>query len=86
MEQERRNRIRIALWAYAYEAGDPIVEDDVYDKIAKGINTDVTTDRPDIDKFFKENYASNTGMWVYQHPEIEKIKALYQRYDKYMRK
>ncbi len=30
-EVERRRRILLALWAYAYECGDPLVEDAEYD-------------------------------------------------------
>ncbi len=77
---EKNRRIRISLAAYAYELADrSIMSDPEYDRLSKEINLEVPTDRPDLDTWFKRSFKDYTGMWIYSHPELDKIAALYTR-------
>lgn len=79
IELETRRRIRIAIAAYAYEVLDrPILSDAEFDKLAQSINKTVGTCHPLVDEFFIVHFSPMTGMWIHQHPELAKIKALYQ--------
>jgi hypothetical protein len=81
IEQETRRRIQIAVAAYAYEIEDkPIMSDNTFDRIAQRINKHMGTCHPDIDEFFVVHFSPMTGMWIHQHPELAKIKALFHRY------
>ena len=83
LETERRNRIRIALWAYAYEfMADPMADDALFDETAKAIDTTVDTGHPVLDKFFREEFGPETGQWIHRHPELEKIASLYRKLQK----
>lgn len=76
---ETRNRIRVALAAWAYEVrNDPLMPDHLYDKLALSIDLRKSTARPDLDEWFRDNFSPHTGMWVLHHPERDKIEALYQ--------
>lgn len=80
LERQRMLRINVALWAYAYEVHDnPMVPDFMFDDASNEIDLEFETDRPDLDKWFKENFVPCTGMWVHKHPELDKIKSLYVR-------
>lgn len=75
---ERRNRINAALGAYAYEImDDPIYTDEKWDSICRSINPEIKTGR--LDEFFVQEFDPSTGMWIYKHPEVMKIAAIYQR-------
>jgi len=81
VELETRRRIRVAVYAYAYEcAADSIVSDDVFDLECYQVDLSVHTNRPDLDVWFRENFQPDTGMWIHTHPELKSIKALYERY------
>lgn len=74
---EIRNRIRLATAAYAYEYLDnPIMTDGDFDTLAKKIDLSINTNRPDLDKWFKENFSTDTGMWIRYHPEKNKLDFL----------
>ena len=78
-----KSRILIAVYAYAYEVhNQSIVPDCEYDEISKKVEEDikVATLRPDLDKFYQENFSADTGMWVHKHPELSKIRWIYSRY------
>jgi len=67
---ETKNRIKVAVAAYAYEVlNQPIITDDEFDALAKKIDLSVNTRRPDLDKWFRENFSPSTGMWVLNHPD-----------------
>ena len=73
-EEERRNRIRLAAAAYAYEVdSDPVMSDAEYDALAAKIDTSIKTGHRTLDKFFAEHFAPHTGQWIHQHPEIKRI-------------
>lgn len=77
--EEVRKRIQVSLWAYAYEIGNrTLVDDATFDRVCLEINPEVSTGNPLMDKFFREEFDPSTGYWIYSHPEIEKIEALYE--------
>lgn len=77
---ETRNRIRVTLAAWAYEVhNDPLMPDHMFDRLAISIDVRKSTARPDLDEWFRKNFSPHTGMWVLNHPECDRIEALYQR-------
>jgi hypothetical protein len=85
-DPEIRNRIRVAVAAYAYEVeNDPILSDAEFDALCLTINPEADTGNPDTDKFFREEFDPNTGSWVHRHPNKEglaRIAALYRNGEK----
>ena len=80
VEKEKKRRIQIALWAYAYEIADsPLVDDATYDRVSLEIDPSIETGHKKLDKFFKEGFSPSTGQWIYNHPELHKVVALYRR-------
>lgn len=79
-EIERRRRIRLSLWAYAYEFKHrSLVPDHQFDFESYMLDKRVTTNRPDLDFFFVCYFDPCTGIWIHQHPELSKIASLYER-------
>ena len=79
-EKERRNRIRLSLAAYSYEfLSHSIISDSEFDDLSKQIDCDMNTGHKVLDKFFKKEFSPDTGMWIHKHPELHKIKTLYER-------
>lgn len=77
-EIERQNRIRISGWAYGYEfEAESPVSDAEYDRVARMIRPEVSTGHAVLDKFFKEHYTPDSGMWIRFHPELDKVAARY---------
>lgn len=80
VEVETRQRIQIAVCAYAYEVeSDPIIDDASFDAAALLIDLSINTSRPDLDRWFRANFSPSTGQWIHAHPELPKIKQLYHR-------
>lgn len=80
VEQERRNRILVSVYAYAYEFDDSaLVSDAEYDRLARTIDTSIATGHP-LDQFFKQHYSPDTGMWIRHHPCLPDIIRIYKRY------
>jgi hypothetical protein len=79
-EIERRNRILVALWAYAYEImGTALVSDQKYDELCLKIRPSVKTGNDILDAFFEKEFTPHSGMWVHKHPEFRKLANLYGR-------
>jgi hypothetical protein len=79
IEIERRRRIRVSLFAYAYEVKDnPLVSDSYFDKLCLEIKPAVGTGKLKLDKFFKNVFEPHTGQWIHKHPELNKVAALYE--------
>jgi hypothetical protein len=77
---ETRNRIRLSLAAYAYEVMCvSIISDEEFDTLAKSIDLSIDTRRPDLDKWFRENFEPHTGMWIYSHPERFRLRKIIER-------
>lgn len=81
MERERRNRIRVAVFAFAYECrGESLIPDAEYDALAASIDPSVVTGNPVLDTFFKRHYLPHTGMWIHKHPALHGIAGIYSRW------
>jgi hypothetical protein len=63
--------------AYAYEFDEPIMSDAEYDALARSVDLSKSTSRPDLDDWFCKNFSADTGMWIRNHPELQRIKALH---------
>lgn len=77
VEKERHRRILVSIWACAYELhATSIVSDAEYDAECLQVNPDIPTGNPTMDKFFKTKFNPNTGVWIHQHPHLQRIKQL----------
>ena len=77
-EVERRNRIRLSIFAYAYEfESDSLISDGDYDRLSYKIDKNRSTGNEKLDKFFREEFEPDTGQWIHKHPELDKLRALY---------
>lgn len=76
VEIERRRRIRLSVWAYAYEiAGCGIVADAKFDREAYASDPTIITGR--LDDWWFINFSPNTGQWIHSHPEMDKLYNCY---------
>lgn len=83
VELETKRRINLAVWAYAYEfENDSLVPDEKFDRECRLVDLTISTSRPDLDDWFKREFDPSTGVWIHKHPELQKIRELYQRYYK----
>lgn len=83
IDTEIRTRITLSIYAYAYEYEQhELVSDATYDKLSYLINPNMETRNFMVDKFFREQFGPETGMWICRHPELDKIKDLYNKYFK----
>ncbi len=84
-EVEIRNRILVAVYAYAYEAMDDcLVDDRAWDALALSVRPETRTsyrgrDNRALDRFFREEFSPDTGLWVHRHPDKEGLKRIYRR-------
>ena len=69
----------LSVWAYGYTYAESLVGDEVYDREAPLVDLTIDTDRPDLDAWFRANYHDYTGSWIGEHPELDKVKLLYER-------
>lgn len=77
MSAQKKLRIRVAIFAHAYEYYSvSFIDDFEYDALAKAVDLSVPTDRPDLDEWFRENYQEYTGSWVGAHPELLNIDGI----------
>lgn len=82
--QEIFNRIRLSVYAYSYEFMNiSLVDDGAFDRLALQIDTTIDTGRADLDAWFRQNFDPSTGSWIYCHPEINKIAAIFWRHYAY---
>jgi hypothetical protein len=77
INEEIRNRIKVAAAAYAYEIeNDPIMTDAEFDALCLKIKPDVVTGSKLLDTFFKTEFDPNTGSWIHKHPDLKKMSKL----------
>ena len=70
-------RSSLSIFAAAYEIYNiSIVSDKEYDALSNMIDTQELTDRPALDQFFKEHFTPYSGIWIYDHPELDKVLSL----------
>ena len=83
INQEITNRIKLSVYAYAYEyESTSLVSDEEYDSLSYQIKPEVSTGNRKLDNFFKARFDPSTGMWIRQHPELDKVKSIYERFYK----
>lgn len=81
VEREVRRRILVSVAAYGYEFHNvSIMIDAHWDQTAQEINPRMGTCHPVIDEFFATKFSPMTGMWIHEHPELERIKTLFENY------
>lgn len=81
IEIEKYLRIKLSIAAYAYEVKDhSILTDYDYDMLSLKVNTSISTGNELMDNFFKEHFDPSSGLWIQKHPEIDKIKYIYEKY------
>lgn len=65
--------------AYAYELlNESIMTDAEYDKLSSQVDTSKQTGNDLLDTFFVEHFTKDSGMWILKHPELDKVKMLYE--------
>lgn len=80
LEVERKRRINVAVWAYAYEVlSDPIVDDARFDDECRRVDLSVDTENPRLDRWFKAHFSPDTGQWIHLHPDLPKVAAIAKR-------
>ena len=78
---ETKNRIRLSVYAYAYEfMNDSLVDDGKFDRLSQEINPNATTGNKIMDDFFAKEFVADSGMWIWNHPELLKVKELYENF------
>lgn len=81
VERQRWIRIRIAIAAYAYEVeNNSIMSDADFDKLCQQVDPMISTGNAEMDAFFEDRFDPSTGLWIFQHPQIEGIKRLYREH------
>lgn len=83
VDSETHLRIKLAIYAYSYEFDSfSIVSDAEFDKLCSTVDFNINTRRPDLDKWFRENFTPYTGQWIHNHPELSSIKEIYEKFYK----
>ena len=76
--QETRLRIKLSVWAYAYEVqNNSLASDAEFDFYSYMVDLKKQTSRVDMDVFFKTEFEPCTGMWIHKHPDLAGIENLY---------
>ena len=82
-ETERRNRIKLAVAAYAYEFDNTsIMSDAEFDEFALLIDPQISTGNTPLDQFFRTEFQPDTGQWIHRHPELSQVRSVYERFYK----
>lgn len=81
IEREVRRRILVSVAAFGYEfRNKSVMLDSHWDEMAQQINPRLGTCHPLIDEFFASKFSPMTGMWIHEHPELDRIGALFDKY------
>jgi hypothetical protein len=81
VERERRRRAIIAHAAYAYLiAKDPLGPEGAWDEVAESVDRNLATGHDVLDEFFRTQFSPMSAIWIYNHPELDKVAAVHRRY------
>lgn len=70
----------LSIAAYVYEYFDEtIMSDAEFDKLALEVDLSIDTNRPDLDAWFRKEFAPDTGQWIHHHPDKARIKEMAKR-------
>ena len=79
--QEIKNRIRLSVYAYAYEfMNDSLVDDAEFDRLSQEIDLTITTGNNEMDSFFAKEFIADSGMWIRKHPNLDRVKEIYENF------
>jgi hypothetical protein len=79
--QEIKNRIRLSVYAYAYEfMNDSLVSDAEFDRLSQEIDLTINTGNEEMDSFFAREFIADSGMWIRKHPNLDRVKELYENF------
>lgn len=82
-EVVRRDRIKVAVAAWAYEHGHhPIMSDKAYDELSQLVAAEINIATGDhrMDRFFQRHFQADTGLWIHKHPDPRGLENIYARY------
>lgn len=83
VEREVRLRIVLSVAAYSYEyENDSIMSDAEFDKTCLRVQPSMKTGNDRMDRFFQNKFDPSTGQWIRKHPELARIKKIYNDYYK----
>lgn len=81
VEIEKRRRILLSLWAYSYEFKNfSIVSDAEFDKESSLVDLNINTGNEEMDSWFSANFSPFTGMWIRNHPKLDRLEVLYKKH------
>ena len=83
IETVRRNRIRIAVAAWAYENNrKPFMTDHEYDQLSLIVHKqrNIATGNHRMDRFYQRHFSPDTGLWIYKHPNKRYLENVHKRY------
>lgn len=76
IERERHVRIKLLVFAYAYEVkNDPLVTDQSFDRLALTSCPSIETGKHD--EWWQTNFNPYTGLWIHSYPELNAIERIY---------
>lgn len=85
LETKLRMQLSAAAYAYEFEPDEPpLCSDGEFDEACKMVNLTIETSRPDLDAYFKEHFDPSTGVWIHNHPELDKVREYVERIRKRM--
>lgn len=80
-ELENRQRLFLAVAAYAYEYMDvALMSDEDFDKECRAVNLDQATAYPHWDAWWRKHFTPDTGMWIRSHPDPAGLRAYVERF------
>src|SRR6056300_1951237 len=83
VEKEIRRRIVLSVAAYSYEYEDEsIMSDAEFDKLCLEVHPKLKTGNGKMDAFFRNHFDPSTGQWIRKHPQVDRIKQIYNEYYK----
>lgn len=78
VEREVHRRIKLTVWAYAYEiANTSLVSDDEFDRECMAVDVRIDTGRPELDEWWRGHFQAHTGQWIHGHPELARVAELF---------
>lgn len=81
IEVERRRRIGYFIGVCPQGKPDaPLVSDERFDTEARQSDPSIETGH--LDDWWRTCFNPSTGMWIYMHPELDKVRKLYDRNSK----
>ena len=78
---ETRRRIKLSVYAYAYEfMNDSLIDDAEFDRLSQEIDLTINTGNEEMDSFFAKEFIADSGMWIRRHPNLERVKEIYENF------